>query len=292
MAEGMENPESIASQGSPKKAGALLREARLAAGVDAVKLCASLRISTAALDALEACQYDRLPGDPYVRALIGSVARSIGTDPQKIMRAYNNEMGAAFAEPSVAPYKDVSEVQGLAHRKLFFALLAVLLLGLLFILGKVNSSSEKKAAAAEPAHTDTVAVAIPPPSDSVPESSALRPDSLKTDSGKVATKDTVAANAKPVVKDTVAPAAVKNEKTFSRVTIKCIADSTRFRVFRMHKATASQTIFSGQQMEFMHNDTITVVLYSKRNAEISYGDTTVTPKEHRFKVYGKTIIYF
>ena len=323
MAEEKQNPESLASQ----KAGTLLREARIAAGVDAAQLCATLRISTAALENLETSQYDRLPGDPYVRALIGSVSRSLGADLQPIMRAYIREMGAAPAESSVSPYQDVSEVHGLAHRKWFFALLAALLIALLFILGRINSSPEKNAAATQPDRNETIAVLIPPPSDTLPESDALRPDSLMPDTAKKTAakskKDTVraipktavakAAAVKPVVKDaandtvkeakgkevkdTAQKAASKTgepktEEIVTRITIKSLQDSVQFRVLRNNKKAVMRTLPLGKEMEFTHNDTITVVLYSKRGVEISFGDKTLAPKERRFKVYGKNIIYF
>lgn len=311
MAEETEKPESM----TPNKAGTLLREARLAADIDAMKLCASLRISTAALEALEACQYDRLPGDPYVRALIGSVARSIGADPQKILQTYIKETGKKPAETHVAPYKDVTEVHGLAHRKLFFALLAVLLIALLVILGKVNSSSEKNAAASQTSRSETVAVVIPPPADTLPVSAALRPDSLKPDTSKKAVKpdtthlapntaslvtskkDTVPATAKktetkpatPVVKDSVQ----KSAGTVSKVTIKSLRDSMQFRILRAHKAQASHMLMLGKQMEFTDNDTLTVILYSKLGVKVALGDSVfVSPTTRRFKVFGIHISYF
>lgn len=129
MSEEMEIPEKPLTP----KAGALIREARIAAGIEAADLCASLRISPAALQALESGQYSRLPGEPYVRALLGSIARHLGLDAQKLLQIYSLETGTTPAEPSVAPYQDVSQVHVLAHRKLFIGLLAVLLLALLVI---------------------------------------------------------------------------------------------------------------------------------------------------------------
>ena len=321
MAEETEKPENV----TPNKAGILLREARLAAGVDPMKLCASLRISTAALEALEACQYDRLPGDPYVRALLGSVARSIGVDPQRILQAYIQETGKKTADTHVAPYKDVTEVHGLVHRKLFFALLAVLLIAMLIILGKVNSSSEKNAAASQSSRSETVAVVIPPPVDTLPVSTALRPDSIKPDTSKktvmpdtshaastttaVVTpkKDTVApAVAKkpetksvaPVVKDTAQKTATKAPETktagtVSKLIIKSLRDSMQFRILHAHKAHTSHMLMLGGQMEFTDNDTLTVVLYSKLGVKVALGDSVfLSPTTRRFKVFGNHISYF
>ena len=297
----MENPETSATP----RAGTLVREARLAAGVKAEDLCSSLRISTAALEAVEACQYNRLPGDPYVRALLGSIARFLGMDAQKLLRVYNHENGMATSEPSAAPYQDVSEVHLLAHRKLFIALLAVLLIALLFILAKVNSSSEKRAAQAKPAG-DTLTVAIPPPSDSLPMSSALRPDSAiapdsaaskgKADTAKAQTTtakakaDSAAMAAKPA--PATAPAAPTSRETVNRILIKALIDSAGFHAFHKGKWYMAETLSLGQQKEISRRDTVNIILMKARSMQLNFADTTVVPMKKRFKIIGKNLIYY
>ena len=172
MEESSENTDKV-----PLTAGTLIRKTRLAAGVEAADLCSSLRISLAALEAVEAGQYQRLPGEPYVRALLGSIARFLGMDPQKLLNAYYYEIGAAASQSSAVPYQDVSQTHAVAHRKLFIALLAALLIALLFILAKVNSSSGKNQTVENAARRDTLIMAAPPPAESLAFIAALRPDS-------------------------------------------------------------------------------------------------------------------
>src|SRR3954467_2223621 len=83
--------------------GEILHQARLASHIEVNKICADLRISPQALEAIEQGNYHLLPGDPYVRALLGSMSRYLNADSGAIIRGYNKEIGATQAAPSVAP---------------------------------------------------------------------------------------------------------------------------------------------------------------------------------------------
>ncbi len=294
MAEETENPE----KSQTPKAGVLIREARIAAGIEAADLCASLRISTAALQALESGQYNRLPGEPYVRALLGTLARHLGLDPQKLLHVYSLETGTAPTQPSVAPYKDVSQVHVLAHRKLFIALLAVLLLALLIILARINSSG-KNAAESNPAHGDS-STAVLPATDSAVEGGGLQPDSTgklpdssskktSADTGRAVTGISVPATLK--APDSTARPAAKPADALNRVKIKAIVDTAIFRAVRSHKPEMVETLTLGQQIEITHTDTIVVFQRKVKSVEVSFGDTTVVPSRKRFKFSGNKISY-
>lgn len=157
-------------------AGSLLREARLAAGLDAVRLASDLRISAQALEALETGQYHLLPGDPYVRALLSSLARQLHLDPQAVIQTYLNEMGLApVATGQVAPYQDKGEKHSSAHRKTFAVLLVVLLVGLVVVWKQLN---RPQALPLEPMPGPTSATLVDSlTEDTLPESKSLRPDS-------------------------------------------------------------------------------------------------------------------
>ena len=98
----MENPPEN-TEAQPPRAGGMIRQARIQAGLEGARIAADLRISLAAYETLEAGQYDRLPGDPYVRALLGSVGRLLHLDPLKLVAAYNADIGSASAVPPVCP---------------------------------------------------------------------------------------------------------------------------------------------------------------------------------------------
>ena len=66
-------------------AGAMLRNAREAAGVHLSSLAAALKVPVARLEALEAERFDLLPDPPFVRALAGSVCRALKLDPVPVL---------------------------------------------------------------------------------------------------------------------------------------------------------------------------------------------------------------
>lgn len=66
-------------------AGALLRQAREAAGLHIGALAASLKVPVAKLEALEADRIDLLPDAVFARALAASVCRSLKIDPAPVL---------------------------------------------------------------------------------------------------------------------------------------------------------------------------------------------------------------
>lgn len=68
-------------------AGALLREARHAAGVHIAALAAALKVPVHKLEALEADRYDVFPDAVFVRGLASSVCRALKVDPAAVLAA-------------------------------------------------------------------------------------------------------------------------------------------------------------------------------------------------------------
>lgn len=66
-------------------AGALLRQAREAAGLHVATLAANLKVPVRKLEALEEDRYDLLPDAVFVRALASSVCRTLKVDPQPVL---------------------------------------------------------------------------------------------------------------------------------------------------------------------------------------------------------------
>jgi hypothetical protein len=165
-------PEENAPQPDPRPrmgAGRMVREARERAGIAASKLCADLRISPATLEALEAGDYGRLAGAPYVRAMFVSLSRHLHLDTKEVLKAYGEETGGQGGATAVqvSPYKDDSGTHAKAHKQIFILLLAVLLFILLLIMGKVNTFSPGEEPEAPPAVADTLLKIDPLPDDSL-----------------------------------------------------------------------------------------------------------------------------
>lgn len=66
-------------------AGALLRQAREAAGVDLGSLAVALKVSVKKLEALEGDQFDLLPDAVFARALASSVCRALKIDASPVL---------------------------------------------------------------------------------------------------------------------------------------------------------------------------------------------------------------
>ena len=89
MSESADKPASPADmslgQVAPMSAGALLRQAREAAGLHIAALAVSLKVPVKKLEALEADRIDLLPDAVFARALAASVCRTLKTDPAPVL---------------------------------------------------------------------------------------------------------------------------------------------------------------------------------------------------------------
>lgn len=78
-------PDAFSSSGA--QAGALLREARQAQGLDIDSVAAMIKVTPAKLEALELGRYDQLPDANFTRALAMTVCRSLKIDPAPVLAA-------------------------------------------------------------------------------------------------------------------------------------------------------------------------------------------------------------
>ncbi|ACB35134.1 conserved hypothetical protein [Leptothrix cholodnii SP-6] len=88
----MSEPKSPASatpsaEGARTSAGALLRAAREARGLELDQFALLLKVPVPKLQALEADRLDQLPGLAFVRGLATAIARQLEIDPQPILAA-------------------------------------------------------------------------------------------------------------------------------------------------------------------------------------------------------------
>ena len=78
-----------------------MRGARERAGLSTQEISARTKIRVSALQALERGEYDRLPGDFYIRSFLKAYAREVGVPEGDLVRAYAETL--APAEPDLAP---------------------------------------------------------------------------------------------------------------------------------------------------------------------------------------------
>jgi cytoskeleton protein RodZ len=153
-------------------AGALLRQAREAAGLHVAALAVALKVPVRKVEALEADRYDLLTDAVFVRALASSICRSLKLDPRPVLERLpqmaaprligtRERINAPFRAPSDgAPPTWLDQLS----RPVFLAVFALLLGALVLVL--LPKAQQADAAA-------TVASAAPPaepapPTRSVP----------------------------------------------------------------------------------------------------------------------------
>jgi len=93
-------------------AGALLRDAREAAGVHIEALAVALKVPVAKLDALESDNYSALPDMVFVRALASSVCRTLKIDAQPVLALLPHGEGPRLAVRDVGLSTPVKEFTG------------------------------------------------------------------------------------------------------------------------------------------------------------------------------------
>lgn len=77
--------DTVTEPMTPAGAGALLRQAREAAGAHIAALAVALKVPVRQLEALEADRLEQLPDATFARALAASVCRQLRVDPQPIL---------------------------------------------------------------------------------------------------------------------------------------------------------------------------------------------------------------
>lgn len=304
MAEDSENGET--------KVGQTLQRARLSAHIETNKICADLRISSQALEALEQGNYHLLPGDPYIRALLGSMSRYLGLDPAAIVKAYNREIGATPQAPSIAPYTDKATKYSNSHKQIFVVIVLALFVVLFLLIGKLNRGENVPTLPAAGAMAPVDSIAIP--GDSATESKYLAPDSLvgaaeslkdptkaKPPIGTAPPAGTVpaapatspAVPALPPGAQGPLPAGPQSDTAGMNIAvIKPLVDSVGVRVVRSGKEDFATLLRFGKQMQVSHPDTIIVYTSKRGTVEVTVGGHTVTPGRKRFKIYGNTVKAF
>ncbi|MDB5104311.1 MAG: transcriptional regulator, family [Fibrobacteres bacterium] len=299
------------SQGGETAIGRTLREARQAANIDVNKICSDLRIAPQALDALEQGNYHLLPGDPYIRALLGSLGRYLNLDPISLVQGYNKEIGAVHAAPSIAPYKDRTQKHTATHKQIFIGIFAVLFIVLFLLFRKLNVNDSDPAKAVPPPANSGVADTLTPAQDTLLESKSLAPDSTgakaSPDTGE--TRGSVRGAARPsaaVPPSTMVPPAAPGSSTASApvstgaidsshltlALVKPLIDSVWVKVARSGKEDFGTVLRLGKQMQVSHTDTIVVTISKKRSVEVTIGGKTVIPDKRRFKIYGTNLKTF
>ena len=80
---GLTEPATLGEQ--PQTAGAMLRQLRLSAGVDAALVASAMKVPVQKLEALENDRYEQLPDVTFARGLASAICRAFGVDPAPVL---------------------------------------------------------------------------------------------------------------------------------------------------------------------------------------------------------------
>ncbi|MES2787609.1 MAG: helix-turn-helix domain-containing protein [Pseudomonadota bacterium] len=160
-------------------AGALLRQAREAAGLHVAALAAALKVPVPKLEALENDRYDLLPDNVFARGLAASVCRTLKIDPQPIMERLPQRATPRLVrtdEGVNAPFRAASDAAPASWysqltRPVSLAVLALLLGALVLILLPVGREAVLPGARVETAPLPAAAPMVIPGEPAAPAAS-------------------------------------------------------------------------------------------------------------------------
>lgn len=149
--------------------GALLAEARAAAGRDLADLARETRVALRYLMAIEADDHEALPALPYALGFVKTFARSVGLNPESVGAQFRAETRLTPHVPSAPSLEPLDEArlpsQGLALAGLAVLVLVIGGLGLYGsgVLDRVPSAPQVAAPAPAAIDTATAAASAPAP---------------------------------------------------------------------------------------------------------------------------------
>jgi len=91
---------------SPRRVGAMLAEARAAAGIELSEIARDTRVPLRHLRAIETDAHESLPALPYTIGFVKSFARAVGRDPEAVaaqFRAETSKTAHVPAQPTMEP---------------------------------------------------------------------------------------------------------------------------------------------------------------------------------------------
>lgn len=158
--------------------GTYFQEAREAQGLTLEEVAASTRIQEAYLKAIEEEDFPHLPQKVFAKGFVRTYARTLGLDEEEALRRFSASAGSYYQkeeeEHQQVLQREEEDRKGKANRNAVIVLTGVILIGLVFILPREQSSPPTPAPSQEQ-KSEPVPESTMQPSDS--------PDDLESESG-------------------------------------------------------------------------------------------------------------
>ncbi|MDT7043656.1 helix-turn-helix domain-containing protein [Candidatus Nitronereus thalassa] len=134
--------------------GTFFREAREAQGLSLQDVGASTRIQEFYLNALEEEQFDSLPQKVFTKGFVRTYAKTLGLDEEEAVRRFTISAGSYYQkeeeEQQQVIQREEENRKGKANRNAVIILTGVVLIGLIFILPREQSSPPPRPSSAPP----------------------------------------------------------------------------------------------------------------------------------------------
>ncbi len=282
--------------------GIMLKKARISARIEADELCGKVRISREHLEALETGRYEKLPGDPYIRAFLVTLCKHLHLNSKEVLDKYISERGGVVIPTTqqslgLNKEKDAQKKNGNSANKLFLVAGAIGAIFLVLLLRNLTNLAPKDT----PMVPADSSVTVPMDSlDSiVPESLRDSLDTLETtllpiDTTEVTsasgTTPLVVAEKTPSAPVVAAPAAASVRNT--SVIMKALVDTVWIQATRSGKKDIQKVLKRDTELKIWHDDTIFVSSGVQGALEVRVAGKTITPKDRRFKIFGSQIVSY
>ena len=147
--------------------GTFFREAREAQGLSLQDVGTSTRIQEFYLNALEEEQFDSLPQKVFTKGFVRTYAKTLGLDEEEAVRRFTISAGSYYQkeeeEQQQVIQREEENRKGKANRNAVIILTGVVLIGLIFILPREQSSPPPR-----PSSPPIKVTQEPPPESSIP----------------------------------------------------------------------------------------------------------------------------
>jgi len=153
---------------APRRVGAVLGEARVAAGLELADIARDTRVPVRHLRAIESDDHSALPALPYAIGFVKSFARAVHLDAEAVATQFRSETSKTAHVPAVASIEVLDERRMPPRGLLVLSIVAVLAIVaavVAYSAGMFTPSHSAVVAAAE-------APALPPPAAATPAEAA------------------------------------------------------------------------------------------------------------------------
>lgn len=103
MSSSNDVPVEVPVPAAPSSPGTTVRGAREAAGLSVDDVAQQLKLAPRQVQALEADEYDKLPGRTFVRGFLRNYARLLGLDANALLAALPDGSTASLDRPAISP---------------------------------------------------------------------------------------------------------------------------------------------------------------------------------------------